>query len=123
MSISRVSGSMKTALTRRLAVAVLASAFGFSALGITSSAEARTTRSNFVTPIWQMECNTWTSADNSYGGATCAGLGKWRVVVSCSFGWTYTSLWYINSPGQTQTATAGSCWWGVDSVSIQESTS
>jgi hypothetical protein len=125
MRVSRLARSGQTTSFRRMAAVALATgACGFSALGFTTaSADAENVRAKFLTPVYQMNCTTTTSQDNSYGSATCTGLGKWRVAVSCSFGLTYTSLWYINWPDQTQTATAGSCWWGVSSVSVQESTS
>lgn len=101
------------AAKRRVAVIIATAACGFGAVGVaTASADT------FVTPYWGMTCTT--SESQSSGSATCTGLGKWRVAVSCAWGFTYTSVWYINNPDQTQTATAGDCWWGVDSVSVEE---
>jgi hypothetical protein len=99
------------------AVVLAAGACGFSALGFTTaSADA----AQFVTPKYKMNCTTATWDGGSYGSATCTGLGKWRVAVSCTAGFTYRSAWRNNGNGQTQTASAGSCWWGVSSIKVEE---
>jgi hypothetical protein len=75
-----------------------------------------------------MTCSTGVSGSfRAYSGyATCYTpiLAKWKVRVSCSYGFTYDSIivytdpsggWYTLSPSTT-------CYWGVNSVSVIELT-
>jgi hypothetical protein len=42
----------------------------------------------FRTPIYHMDCYTWTDKSGSgyYGAANCYGEGLWQVVVNCMWG-------------------------------------
>ena len=120
--VDRVARSGKEISARRLTVAALAAvAVACSALGFsTAAADA----SSFVTPYWKMSCTTWTgtnlSTNRYYGAAHCAGDGIWRVSTSCSWGWTYKSWIWIQFVGEPHTLTAGDCYWGVQSISVEE---
>jgi hypothetical protein len=89
--------------------------------GAAAPAPAPAVVPQFITHTYGMDCTTWT--DGSTGYASCTGMnspGKWRVSTSCSFGFTYSSPWYYISPGETQTLSAGSCFFGVNSVTVEE---
>ncbi|MDQ1645767.1 MAG: hypothetical protein QOJ50_1951 [Cryptosporangiaceae bacterium] len=113
----------KSALLKRIAkplaaVATTAALAGFG-LGLDATAASAAT-----TPYWGMDCYTSTSGSfgGYYGNATCTGTGIWQVQVSCLFGGNPTSLIMINTPGLTQSASAGSCYWGINSVTVKEYT-
>lgn len=120
MSIRAKKGKYRRTLVGKAAGGAVATGLALSALVGGPASAAPVASANFVTPIHGMQCST--TAGDSSGSGTCTGAGKWRVVVSCSWGLTYSSVWLVNWPGQTQTATAGSCWWGVNSVTIEETT-
>jgi hypothetical protein len=119
----RGSKSANRPLARRVTVTVLAAvAVACSVLGFTAAAADAST---FVTPYYGMTCSTWTGKDQStnnyYGAAQCTGDGKWRVSTSCSWGLTYKSLIWIQYQSEGPlTLTAGNCYWGVQSFSVEE---
>jgi hypothetical protein len=97
--------------------ATLALVLGICSLGAFGTATA--SADVFTTPYWGMTCQTFTSS--SHGSASCSGAGKWRVAVSCNYGLTYRSGWAIQYESwHTNLLSAGSCWWGVKSVSVEE---
>lgn len=114
--------SKRKSFPRLLAAAVLTTAM--TGTGVCLNATAAHAAS-FTTPVWGMECTTWTAEvnDRYYGYGQCTGPGKWRVDVSCTAGFNYNSLWQHTWPDDTRTARAGSCYWGVSSVKITERTS
>jgi hypothetical protein len=107
---------------RALAAVALTTAVTGIGIGVGAPAASAAT---ITTPIWGMQCTTWTAGSHGayYGYARCTGLGKWRVNVSCTVGLNYNSLWQHTYPDQTLTARAGSCYWGVSSVTISEKSS
>ena len=79
--------------------------------------------STFTTPYWHMTCTTNIGGTfgNYTGTATCTGTGIWQTVVSCTAGGNPESGIVFNPwPGTSETATAGSCFWGVNSVAVKE---
>lgn len=106
---------------RRAAVLLAA---GTMAMGL--SIAAASPASAFVTPRYGMTCNTGvTGSFGAYKGyATCYTpiLAKWKVRVSCSFGFTYDSVAVFTSPsnGWYTLSPAPTCYWGVNSVSVIE---
>jgi hypothetical protein len=104
-------------IARPLAAVATTAALAGAAVGLDATAASAAT-----TPYWGMTCTTWTSGSfgNYYGNGTCTGTGIWQVEVSCSFGTNPTSLIMVNTPGMTQSASAGSCYWGINSVTIKE---
>jgi hypothetical protein len=99
---------------------------GLLGIGLAASAASPASAATYVTPKYGMTCTTGvTGSFGSYQGyATCFTpvVAKWKVSVSCSFGFTYDSIivytsdsdgWYTLSPAPT-------CYWGVDSVSVIE---
>ncbi|MFF3313760.1 hypothetical protein [Streptomyces sp. NPDC002952] len=70
---------------------------------------------------YQLQCSTYTGGSlGSYdGGATCTGAGVWKVKVDCTVGGTLYSP-SVFSLGETQSTSAGPCWWGVSSVQVIE---
>jgi hypothetical protein len=114
MELSKIARRWNRSSARRLtAAALVVSACSLGALG-TATASAAT----FTTPYYKMTCYTTNSSSN--GTATCKGFGKWRVAVSCNFGFTYRSYWVIGSDWSWTSASAGSCLWSVNSVWVEE---
>ena len=76
------------------------------------------------TPIYHMDCYTKIGQSDKgyYGEGNCYGQGHWKVVVNCKWGLNPESPDVGNGPGEVQTAIAGYCWWGVNSVKIVEIT-
>jgi hypothetical protein len=114
-----------TAVAVATAVAGLGMGLSTPAASAAAPSAAVSPAATFTTPVWGMECTTFTSGSlgSYYGNATCTGLGKWRVNVSCTAGFDYSSLWQHTWPDQTLTARAGSCYWGVSSITVSERTS
>lgn len=111
----RIISRFKNKSAKRIAaMALIVSACSFGALGV-SAASA----SAFTTPYYKMNCQTWVTGTTSNGA--CKGFGKWRMVTSCSWGFTYNSPWYIGSDFSWTYANPVTCAWGVNSITIQES--
>ncbi|MFD3330488.1 hypothetical protein [Streptomyces sp. NPDC058701] len=74
-----------------------------------------------TTPYYQLQCSTYTggSFGSYYGGATCTGAGLWKVQVDCTAGGTLYGP-SVLSFGETRSTSAGTCWWGVNSVRVVE---
>lgn len=106
---------------RSLGAVVLATA----ALGMGSAAtaSAQPVQAAFTTPYFGMNCSTWVSGSfgNYRGNATCSGTGQWFLRVDCTAGFTYDSTKALQiDPRTTNTRSAGSCYWGVNSMKIVE---
>jgi hypothetical protein len=115
MQVSKIARPWKRKTARRrAALALMVGACSLGALG-TATASAAV----FTTPLYGMTCHTYTSGSN--GTASCTGSGKWLVAVSCNWGQTYRSGYRVNIEWyDTSIASAGSCWWGVNSVWVEE---
>ncbi|RSM37638.1 hypothetical protein DMA12_35995 [Amycolatopsis balhimycina DSM 5908] len=105
------------------ALAVAAVTAGL-AVGVPSTASAT---QEFVTPMYGMSCSTGVSGSlgSYWGSATCTtpAFAKWKVRVSCSFGFTTDSVYIITdwTDGAKTLYPPSSCYWGVNSVQVVES--
>jgi hypothetical protein len=106
---------------RNLGAVVLAAAAV--SLGSAATASAQPARAAFTTPHFGMNCTTWVSGSfgGYYGNAACTGTGQWYVKVDCTAGFTHTSPTALQLASTiTNTRSAGSCYWGVNSVRVVE---
>jgi hypothetical protein len=89
--------------------------------GTASAAPA--TAASFTTPYFGMNCSTWVlgSFGGYYGNAKCTGTGQWYLQVSCTAGFTYNSSTALQIESwASSTRSAGSCYWGVNSMTVKE---
>lgn len=111
---------------RNLGAAVLATAavgMGGAATASAQPVSAEALQAAFVTPYFGMNCSTWVSGSfgNYRGNASCTGTGQWFLRVDCTAGFTYDSPKALQiDPWTTSTRSAGSCYWGVNSMTIVE---
>ena len=80
--------------------------------------------STFVTPRYEMTCNTGVSGSfGSYlGWASCYTpvVAKWKVRVDCAWGFSYDSVWIYTTTGSQVMNPGITCYWGVNDVKVIE---
>lgn len=97
-------------LARAAAAGTLVAAVGGAALATTAAPASAASG---------LSCHTGTAGSfpSYYGWASCTGAGLWSLKVQCLWGAEYTAGPQLNI-GDTQLLSAGSCNWGVSSVTV-----
>lgn len=104
---------------RRVGFAVAAGALAATVAALPAAA-------SFTTPMYGMTCDTGYDNASGKGWGTCyaPGPSKWKIRVNCAWGFTYDSYWVITGPDEWYALRyPANCWFGVNSVTVVESSS
>lgn len=111
---------------KKVGVALATAATSMAVVAGTAVPAMASVPSSFVTPRYEMTCNTGMSG--SFGAwkgfATCDTpfVAKWKVTVDCAWGFSHDSywIWTTEANGWVKHGPDVTCYWGINDVRVVE---